>query len=264
VTAKDDRWRIWDENASYGQVLYDRATGKAPEMESSKAAAKRLQGVLGQGDKVLDVGCGAGHYLRTLRRVFTFPFSYTGVDATQNYVDLAAKAFTDDAHAKFLRGDIEKIPVDDRSFDTVLCMNVLLHLPRIAPAVRELWRATKRTMLIRTMVGEKSFRIKQVREWEGDVAGHNDPLFDAEGEPLNFHYFNIYSKKYVEWLCSTLPGAKPCTIEADSDFDPAALSVAAWPDTFKPGDITQAMGGLQVNGSIIEPWAFIRVDRESD
>lgn len=191
MTQHDDRWKIWDEMQSYGEVLYKRATGEAPEMESSKAAARRLQGILKEGNTVLDVGCGAGHYLRSLRSVFPFPFPYTGIDATQSYVDLAAKAFKTDANAAFLRGDIEALPVKDQSFDIVLCMNVLLHLPRILPAIRELWRVTGRTLLIRTMVGEKSFRIKQIREWEKEMEGTEDPIFDADGEPMRFHYFNM-------------------------------------------------------------------------
>lgn len=247
---------------SYGEVLFKRATGEAPEMESSKAAARRLQGVLKPDDRVLDVGCGAGHYLRSLRNAFSFPFSYSGVDATQEYVGLASKAFAKDPDARFLKGDIEALPIQER-YDIVLCMNVLLHLPRIVPAMRELWRVTGRTLLIRTMVGEKSFRIQQVREWEKkeEIKGDVDPLFDADGEPLNFHYFNIYSEQYVRWLCSTLPGAARCTIEQDRDFNPAALTGANYPDKNTPEDLTQTLAGLQVNSSIIEPWAFIRVDR---
>ncbi|MDD5470137.1 MAG: class I SAM-dependent methyltransferase [Candidatus Peribacteraceae bacterium] len=261
MTQHDDRWKIWDDMQSYGEVLYKRATGEAPEMESSKAAARRLKGILKQEDTVLDVGCGAGHYLRSLRNTFSFPFRYTGIDATQSYVDLATKAFKDDPDAKFLRGDIEALPVQDQSFDIVLCMNVLLHLPRILPAIRELWRVTGQTLLIRTMVGEKSFHIKQIREWEKEMEGMEDPLFDADGEPLRFHYFNIYSEQYVRWICSTLPGVASCTIEQDKDFNPEAISAAHWPDKTKPRDLTQVLGGQQVNGSIIEPWAFVRIDR---
>ncbi|MEI8229663.1 MAG: class I SAM-dependent methyltransferase [Candidatus Peregrinibacteria bacterium] len=261
MTQNDDSWKIWDDMQSYGEVLYKRATGEAPEMESSKAAARRLKKIVKQGNTILDVGCGAGHYLRSLRNAISVPFFYTGIDATQFYVELAGKAFSNDPNASFRRGDIEALPVENQSFDIVLCMNVLLHLPRILPAIRELWRATERTLLIRTMVGEKSFRIKQVREWEKEVTGAEDPLFDADGEPLRFHYFNIYSERYVRWICSTLPDVANCSIEQDRDFNPKALTTAHWPDKTKPADLTKILGGQQVNGSIIEPWAFIRIDR---
>jgi ubiquinone/menaquinone biosynthesis C-methylase UbiE len=246
--------------ASYGQVLYQRAVGEAPEMESGKAAAHLLRGVLRSGDHLLDVGCGAGHYLRTLRREFSFPFGYTGVDATVGYIALAKKAFVHDEDAAFLVGDIEKLPADDRSADIVLCCNVLLHLPRIAPAMQELWRVTRRTLLIRTLVGETSFRIKQVREWEG-MHTPEDSLFDEEGEPHRFHYFNIYSERYMRWLCERLTNVSRCSIEPDLDFDLAALTESQWPEQSKPPDLTRTIGGMQRNGSILEPWAFIRLDR---
>lgn len=246
---------------SYGEVLYKRAIGEAPEMESSKAAARRLKGILKQGDTVLDVGCGAGHYLRSLRNNFDFSFPYMGIDATQSYVDLAVKAYKNDPAASFRQGDIEALPVKDQSFSVVLCMNVLLHLPRILPAMRELWRVTGRTLLIRTLVGEKSFRIKQIGENETEMKDTEDPLFDADGEPLRFHYFNIYSERYVRWICSTFPGVASCNIEQDHDFNPEALTAAHWPDKAKPGDLTQMLGSQQVNGSILEPWAFVRIDR---
>ena len=59
---QNDSWQIWDRLPCYGEVLYKRAIGLAPEMESSKATAKHLDGVLLPGSRVLDVGCGAGHY----------------------------------------------------------------------------------------------------------------------------------------------------------------------------------------------------------
>ena len=262
---KNDQWRVWNEMASYGEVLYKRASGEAPEMESSKAAARRLSGILQPGARLLDVGCGAGHYLRSLRNAYPFPFSYTGVDATKNYLDLAKRAFSADPDAAFVHGEIENLPVEDQSFDVVICMNVLLHLPRIVPAIRELWRVTKGTLLIRTLVGQTGFRIQQVREWETaeqrQESGSDDPLFDEDGEPRRFHYFNIYSEAYIQWIASTLSGVSGFQLTPDADFNPDALSATHWPDADKPRDLTRVLGGQQVNGSILEPWTFIRFDR---
>ncbi len=63
-----DAWRqAWESEAfgkPYGDLFFDRATGKLPEMESSKAAAARIAALAKSGDSLLDVGCGAGHYYR--------------------------------------------------------------------------------------------------------------------------------------------------------------------------------------------------------
>ena len=265
---QNDSWRIWDKLPEYGEVLQKRASGLAPEMESSKAAAKHLDGVLLPGSHILDVGCGAGHYLRSLRNRFEFPFSYVGVDSTAYYVELARKAFAHDANASCQVGDIYDLPLESESFDIVMCCNVLLHLPNVVTPIRQLWRVTRRFMLIRTLVGKSSFRIKQVREWQEEPSEARtledqvqDPVFDESGEPRNYHYFNIYSTKYMAYLVSNLPGITNSQIVPDYDYDPEALGSDKWSGQVKPGDLTEVIAGWQVNGYILEPWAFVKAWR---
>jgi cyclopropane fatty-acyl-phospholipid synthase-like methyltransferase len=86
-----DKWReSWGNltpvGRRYGQLLYRRAVGELPEMESSKAIAKRVARELIHGDKLLDVGCGAGHYLKSLRNIVPYLFKYVGVDASADYL----------------------------------------------------------------------------------------------------------------------------------------------------------------------------------
>ena len=83
-------WRdSWNTSVEYGVVFYRRATGELPEMESSKALALLLKDRVKQDDHILDVGCGGGHYLRSLRNTVNVSFRYTGVDITASYIDLA-------------------------------------------------------------------------------------------------------------------------------------------------------------------------------
>jgi len=78
------------------------------------------------GYRVLDVGCGPKPY---------YPFfaehasEYVGVDVVEN-------------PAAELRGRVEELPVEDGSFDVVLCTQVLEHADDPAQAVRELRRVT--------------------------------------------------------------------------------------------------------------------------
>src|SRR2546425_11723761 len=64
MTDPDDRWRVWDQRPEYGDLLRRRATGELPEMESAVAAADQVAKLLRSGGHILDVGAGAGHYLR--------------------------------------------------------------------------------------------------------------------------------------------------------------------------------------------------------
>jgi SAM-dependent methyltransferase len=69
------------------------------------------------GSRVLDVGCGAGEQLEALRRA---GLGAAGVEPSQELVDrLVARGF--DAR----RGVAEHLPVDDSSFDGLICKVVL-------------------------------------------------------------------------------------------------------------------------------------------
>jgi ubiquinone/menaquinone biosynthesis C-methylase UbiE len=224
-------------------------------MESSKAAAARLVAHVDGEAHLLDVGCGAGHYYRSIRRVLTEharpPLRYTGIDATSYYIRRARDAFGSDPQADFLVGDIYCLPFADCSFDLVLCANVLLHLPSIARPLEELCRVARRFALIRTLVAERTFIIREVR-------GSGDEL-DYHGEPHQFNWYNIYSRAYVAKLIDNIPCVQRCTIEVDRDFNSHAIEAAAAHQTGAENP-TRMLGGWQVNGCILQPWCFIKIE----
>jgi SAM-dependent methyltransferase len=76
--------------------------------------------------RVLDVGCGVKPYYPYFAGIAS---EYVGVDVVENPV------------AELL-GPVEALPVDDGSFDVVLCTQVLEHSDDPAEAVRELRRVT--------------------------------------------------------------------------------------------------------------------------
>lgn len=251
-----DTWRIWDKRMDYGEILARRATGELPEMESSKALAALLKPLVRPGDSILDVGCGAGHYLRSLLREIDVPFSYTGADATQGYIDLARKAWTGHANARFEVADAFALPFADASFDLVFSSNLLLHLPSIRKPVAEMVRVAKRHALMRTPGADRCFRIQE-------VLGDNSPdLFEDSGEPKRFYYFNLYSPGYLEAVAKDLPGVSQAWVEKDEAFDPAAIQAEAQRPG-SPANTTRLVGGFQANGPILMDWKVLRVDKDT-
>ena len=76
--------------------------------------------------RLLDVGCGDKPYLPFFE---PFAASYVGVDPVENPM-------------AELQGSVEALPVEDASYDVVLCAQVLEHCDDPAQAIRELARVT--------------------------------------------------------------------------------------------------------------------------
>ena len=258
MKSQHDRWRVWDLCPDYGDLLYRRAIGDLPEMESSKAVARLVRSWVRGGDSILDVGCGAGHYLRSLLREISAPFSYTGVDATAHYIDLARKAWKEQENARFEIADIYALPFDDAEYDVVISCNLLLHLPSIKIPLQEIVRVSRRNALIRTLVGDRSFRIQEVRNPSRDEGLGDEDEFDEKGEPKNFNYYNIYARSYIEKLLSRMPSVMSYRIIPDRDYDVAQLSADLSQEAVD--NTTRLVDGWQVNDYILQPWHFILIN----
>lgn len=89
--------------------------------------------------KILDAGCGEGHFLERLRS--EGQKSVYGIDISAKRV-LAARKRAQQATVKV--GDVTKIPFPRGFFDAVVCMDVLEHLDEPWKATSELMRVTKK------------------------------------------------------------------------------------------------------------------------
>lgn len=253
----ESNWRIWDKEKNYGDLFYQRATGELPEMESSKALAKLVSEYVTDNDKILDIGCGAGHYLRSLDHEIGIKFRYEGIDQTKYYIEKAKEAFSlglnknqNRLATKFSVGDIYNIPNDNNDSEIVICNNVLLHLPSIVKPLSELLRVSKKLVIIRTLIGDSSFRIKQVEQPE---------IYNSEGEPENFHYYNIYSEGYLKSLLEEMDVDSYKIVE-DFDYDPKALGDSTNYVDKRPDDLSTTINGIQVNVYVLQPWKFLIIN----
>lgn len=249
------QWQSRDHGSEeYGQLFFERATGGAEEMESSKAAAKRLATILRHHDLLADVGCGGGHYLRSLRREVGQSFAYLGLDATPRYIELARKAFANDTMAAFELADAYSLNVKDRTVDVTLCANLLLHLPTASKPLSELVRITRRRLLIRMLVSDASYVVKRVTPAED---GRD---FDKHDQPCTFHYLNIYSEAYIRNQLTQSGRIHKISFQLDKDYDPSRISDSQSLLNISGWNATGVMQDMQRSGMLLMPWTWVDVE----
>jgi ubiquinone/menaquinone biosynthesis C-methylase UbiE len=101
---------------------------------------------VGPGAQVLEVGCGTGAVLRMIAARVAPGGRAVGVDPSPQLLTIARERLDAEGLASYVEtreGDARSLPVADGEFDTVLAVNVLLHVPQGETAIPELIRAAR-------------------------------------------------------------------------------------------------------------------------
>ncbi|ANH90386.1 SAM-dependent methyltransferase [Streptomyces sp. SAT1] len=97
---------------------------------------------LGDGDRVLDAGCGTGRALPPLRAAVGVSGVVVGADVTPAMLEAAVRAGRD-REGRLLLADVGALPFRTQSFDAVFAAGLVAHLPRPAENLRELRRVVR-------------------------------------------------------------------------------------------------------------------------
>jgi arsenite methyltransferase len=100
---------------------------------------------IGKGDSVLDLGSGAGNDCFVARAIVGHSGQITGLDFTD---EMLVKANDNNkklgyTNVKFVKGDIEEMPLPDNQFDVVISNCVLNLVPDKKKAFSEIYRVLK-------------------------------------------------------------------------------------------------------------------------
>ena len=131
--------------------IYERMPRIQNETDNSEACLDRIADAI-QGETVLDVGCGTGFLLDHLKRARP-DLALTGVDFI-----IEEGTRTRHPDIRFEQANIEKLPVADASFDTVVCTHVLEHILEFRQALSELRRVARRRLII-VVPQEREYRF---------------------------------------------------------------------------------------------------------
>jgi SAM-dependent methyltransferase len=119
----------------WGSRPTDWALSEDQQLPTYEAALERVP--IEPGRRVLDVGCGAGAFLRLVDERGSAPH---GVDAAESLVELVRDRLPD---ADVRTGDMESLPWDDDSFDLVTGFNSFFLANDMVAALREARRVAK-------------------------------------------------------------------------------------------------------------------------
>lgn len=137
-------------------------------------------------NNILDMGCGEGFYIYYLTQNYPFGLDITGIDYNYDALCLAKKM---NPNVKFIQGNIYNIPYKDKSFDMVLCLEVLEHLEAVGSALAELCRVARRYCLL-SIPHEPYFSVCR-------LLGGKD-ILRLGRHPQHLHQFKV--KKTVKML----------------------------------------------------------------
>jgi ubiquinone/menaquinone biosynthesis C-methylase UbiE len=147
--------------------------------------------------KLLDVGCGTGHFLREVKA--NYPrLAVTGLDLSAPYLGVARRELRTWSRARLVVGAAETMPFADGQFDAITCMYLFHELPS---GVRRFVVAEIRRVL----------RPGGVLVFVDSLQPGDEPDYDAMLDyfPVAFHepYYASYLREDLDRLWS--PGFTP-------------------------------------------------------
>jgi ubiquinone/menaquinone biosynthesis C-methylase UbiE len=137
-------------------------------------------------ERILDAGCGEGFVVSYLLQR-NDGLTISGIDCSLEAIEMARQMVPG---VLFDVGDLREMPYDDDSFDLVMCLEVLEHLPDPHKGLRELRRVTSAHCLL-SVPHEPFFRATNF------LRGRHVPAWGRDPEHLQ-HWTARQFRRLVE------------------------------------------------------------------
>lgn len=250
---------VSERNKDYLNISIKRSKGKLPDMEVAKAYAKLINKIKKNNLSILDVGCLTGHFNKTFSKLLRKKYNYTGIDPWKIHIDAAKKIWKNEENTSFKLGWAQKIPYKKSQFDIVICSNVLTHIPEIKTPLKEMIRTTKKFLILRTPVHNKSYRIQMVlnSKWFKYTKVKPENEFDKNGEPRVYEYYDVHSFDYLKSIIKELSPKSKIKFIKDTYFSKKNIQNKKEKKLNK----TMVINGQQVSDLLILPHHFVIIEK---
>ncbi|WP_085906808.1 class I SAM-dependent methyltransferase [Kiloniella majae] len=147
-------FNIWDHSQIVKDLYRRRARDEVEEMTCAQQAIELLVQHAGEGDTLIDAGCGSGYFFHSIRRR-NLTIDYHGFDQTESLINIGKEELPPFGLSK------EKLQVcrlEDFSgnADHVLCLNVLSNIDNYHRPLERLLLASRKTLILRESIASKS------------------------------------------------------------------------------------------------------------
>jgi len=119
--------------------IYDRVNRVISFNRDLELRAETLNGVLAEGDRLLDLGCGPGVFSRVAKKIQPELGEIIMVDILDEMLGRTRP----DGHTHIIQGVFEKIPLRDSSIDTLIMGFALRDSQNLSEALKEIHRVIK-------------------------------------------------------------------------------------------------------------------------
>ncbi|MDR2612758.1 MAG: class I SAM-dependent methyltransferase [Deltaproteobacteria bacterium] len=152
----DPDLNIWEHSSVLAGLLRRRARDLGPEMDCAAQAAEIL-GSLGlpPGSGLVDMGCGAGHFIHSLRRR-GIPLDYRGLDSSATAISIGREAYRELSLCpdRLILASMEDFR--GTGADSALFMNVLSFCPDFRRPLDRAAACGARVILVRDNFGPET------------------------------------------------------------------------------------------------------------
>lgn len=131
-----------DRKAFFNQLAQDWEKNHQPDQDKEKLKKLCQYFLVKRGEAVLDAGCGSGRLIPFLTQAAGQEGFVVELDFSEEMLKIARKKYKQ-KNLFFLQADAQKLPFQEGSFETVICLALFPHLPNKLAALREFRRILK-------------------------------------------------------------------------------------------------------------------------